>query len=103
MQLTDKLVLAIQDAFNQIPNRSFRLRDNTRMDTYGLASQLGCEIKKDLATRQPVEFIVLSESTAGLKYTVTLYPDGANTCTCPDFRHRRRQCKHIEEIVNDHT
>lgn len=36
-------------------------------------------------------------------YRVTVYdPDGlSTTCDCPDFRIRRRRCKHICAVIDD--
>ncbi len=41
---------------------------------------------------------VPSQSEPGVEYTVTLSDDGSWSCTCPHFRYRRAECKHILSV-----
>lgn len=49
--------------------------------------------------------LVSSESTPGAFYRVTMNRDGHGpyiwTCTCPDFKHRKERCKHIEAAQDE--
>ena len=35
----------------------------------------------------------------GTHYTISVYPDGALDCSCPDSTYRRRTCKHQRQYV----
>ena len=38
---------------------------------------------------------VRSHTDPSVFYTVTTYPDGRKTCTCPHFKYRKIPCKHM--------
>ncbi len=42
---------------------------------------------------------VPSATTPGTTYTISVYPDGALDCSCPDSTYRRRTCKHQRQYV----
>ncbi len=44
--------------------------------------------------RAPGQYFVRSQSKP-VTYFVSLNPPWKPTCTCPDFTHRQRLCKHI--------
>jgi len=41
---------------------------------------------------------IRSTSQLGVSYEVRRCTDGSFVCTCPDFRYRGRQCKHIRKV-----
>jgi hypothetical protein len=46
---------------------------------------------------QQISALVGSESTEGSYYIVDI-EDGVGSCTCPQFTHRGKECKHIDEV-----
>ncbi|MFZ8856848.1 MAG: SWIM zinc finger family protein, partial [Candidatus Caldarchaeales archaeon] len=39
-----------------------------------------------------------SETKPGVEYTVTLGDDGTWSCTCPHYKYRSAECKHILKV-----
>lgn len=51
---------------------------------------------------------VRSHTDPTKEYTVTTYPDGRETCTCPHYKYRKTICKHMSRTsttkrVSSHT
>ena len=76
-------------------------RNRTRDALNMTAAHLSDRAAK-LVTRRVVDGMgiwrVKSQTTADETYVVTLAEDGApvTSCSCPDFRHRGLECKHIK-------
>jgi hypothetical protein len=51
----------------------------------------------EIMTEKQNEWIVYSERETGVAYTVTL-KFGFFDCTCPAFKYRKGECKHIKKI-----
>jgi hypothetical protein len=52
------------------------------------------------ADKQWIERHEVTSSSLDRHYVVSLHRDGYWGCSCPVWKFRRLQCKHIEEVLN---
>ncbi|MEA1957564.1 MAG: hypothetical protein U9N01_04335 [Euryarchaeota archaeon] len=43
-------------------------------------------------------WVIYSTSKPNRPYEVRLCSDGSFVCSCPDFRYRNHECKHIKKV-----
>lgn len=43
------------------------------------------------------------QSTSGREYVISVRPDGGMMCSCPQWTHRRKECKHLRAFASTFT
>jgi hypothetical protein len=89
----------IDDAINEYQVEIDRLRNLKKnlFATQNVAERLIPKLSNVVATRY------IRSSSKAINYFIRLHENRLDdSCECPDFKHRRRACKHIQEARADY-